>query len=208
MVSKSAKTAVPERSDDATVDGERRRGRGARSNRTGRFESELREEVDDGWEGLGDLEAFKTEVYEEPARTIITRNDSPDISLRPLDQPLPRLRARLHLLLRAADPLLPRPSPGLDFETKLFAKPDAAELLERELAKPRYMPEVDRARHQHRSLPADRARAQDHALDPRGARAHFSIPSASSPSRRWSCATSTSWRDMAERGPGARSRSR
>ena len=80
MVSKSAKTAVPERSDDATVDGERRRGRGARSNHTGRFETERREEVDDGWEGLGDLEAFKTEVYEEPARTIITRNDSPDIA--------------------------------------------------------------------------------------------------------------------------------
>ena len=59
---------------------ELRRGRGARSNHTGRFEAESREDFDDGWEGLGDLDVFKTEVKEEAARTIITRNDSPDIS--------------------------------------------------------------------------------------------------------------------------------
>ena len=142
MVSKSAKTAVPERSDDATVDGERRRGRGARSNHTGRFETERREEVDDGWEGLGDLEAFKTEVYEEPARTIITRNDSPDISF---DRSINPYRGCEHGCIYC----YARPthcylghSAGLDFETKLYAKTDAAKLLERELSNPRYSPET------------------------------------------------------------------
>ncbi len=63
-------------------------------------------------------------------------------------------------------------SPGLDFETKLYAKANAAELLERELANPRYVPKVDRARRRHRPLPADRARAPHHALGAGGAGAH------------------------------------
>src|SRR5262245_61677446 len=62
------------------VDPYRRRGRGARSNRVGRFEPEARESIDDGWEGLGDLAPFKTEVYRETAKSIIASNDSPDIS--------------------------------------------------------------------------------------------------------------------------------
>ena len=62
------------------VDGDRRRGRGARSNRVGRYETEIREEFDDGWESLAELEAFKTEVRIEPARSIIATNNSPDIS--------------------------------------------------------------------------------------------------------------------------------
>ncbi|MGZ5919204.1 MAG: PA0069 family radical SAM protein [Hyphomicrobium sp.] len=142
MASNSTKTAVPERSDDATVDGERRRGRGARSNHTGRFETERREEVDDGWEGLGDLEAFKTEVYEEPARTIITRNDSPDISF---DRSINPYRGCEHGCIycyaRPTHCFLGH-SAGLDFETKLYAKTDAAKLLERELSNPRYSPET------------------------------------------------------------------
>ena len=72
--------ATVEASPGGLVDDERRRGRGARSNHTGRFEAERREAFDDGWEGLGDLDAFKTTVFDDPARTIITRNDSPDIS--------------------------------------------------------------------------------------------------------------------------------
>jgi DNA repair photolyase len=141
-----AKTAnKPSADADAgteTVDAERRRGRGARSNHTGRFEAERREEVDDGWEGLGDLEAFKTEVYEEPARTIITRNDSPDISF---DRSINPYRGCEHGCIYC----YARPthcylghSAGLDFETKLYAKPNAAALLEKELAHPSYKPEV------------------------------------------------------------------
>ncbi len=125
---------------DPTVAAERRRGRGARSNATGRFEAERREAFDDGWEGLGDLDAFKTEVRDEPARTIITRNDSPDI---PFDRSINPYRGCEHgcvyCYARPTHCYLGH-SAGLDFETKLYAKPDAAKLLERELAMPRYQP--------------------------------------------------------------------
>jgi DNA repair photolyase len=117
-----------------------RRGRGARSNRVGRFESEQRETFDDGWEGLGDLDAFKTEVYAETAKSIISTNDSPDISF---DQSINPYRGCEHGCIYC----FARPthcylghSAGLDFETKLYAKVNAADLLERELASPRYVP--------------------------------------------------------------------
>src|SRR5262245_20389060 len=122
------------------VDAERRRGRGARSNRVGRFEAQARETFDDGWEGLGELAPFKTEVYRETAKSIIASNDSPDISF---DQSINPYRGCEHGCIYC----FARPthcylghSAGLDFETKLYAKVNAAELLERELASPRYVP--------------------------------------------------------------------
>src|SRR6185437_3246792 len=57
----------------------RRHGRGAQTNRSGRYEPIGYEPSDDGWESLGELEALKTEVQEVPARRIIARNESPDI---------------------------------------------------------------------------------------------------------------------------------
>lgn len=119
-----------------------RRGRGARSNNTGRFEAESREDFDDGWEGLGDLDVFKTEVQEETARTIITRNDSPDISF---DRSINAYRGCEHgcvyCYARPTHCYLGH-SAGLDFETKLYAKTNAAKLLEQELAHPHYEPKV------------------------------------------------------------------
>ena len=144
MASKISSTERPEREFGAsdTVDAERRRGRGACSNHTGRFEAERREAFDDGWEGLGDLDAFKTEVHDEPARTIITRNDSPDISF---DRSINPYRGCEHGCIycyaRPTHCFLGH-SAGLDFETKLYAKPNAAALLEKELAHPSYKPEV------------------------------------------------------------------
>jgi DNA repair photolyase len=130
--------AAPDEAKSALVAADRRRGRGSRSNRSGRFEAEVRAEFDDGWEGLGELEALKTEVREEPARTIITRNDSPDISF---DQSINPYRGCEHGCIYC----YARPShcylghsAGLDFETKLYAKGNAAALLEKELANPRY----------------------------------------------------------------------
>src|ERR1700757_1802248 len=61
------------------IDRERRRGRGANSNASGRFEAEARVAFDDGWQSLDELPAFKTPVAVEPAAKGITRNDSPDI---------------------------------------------------------------------------------------------------------------------------------
>ena len=121
---------------------DRRRGRGACSNGSGRFESERRELVDDGWDGLAELEPFRTEVREEPTRTIITTNDSPDISF---DQSINPYRGCEHgcvyCYARPSHAFLGH-SPGLDFETKLYAKPQAAKLLTQELANPRYQPQT------------------------------------------------------------------
>ena len=61
------------------VEAARRRGRGARSNRSGRFESARREAFDDGWDNLNELEPFRTHVHDEVAKSIISRNTSPDI---------------------------------------------------------------------------------------------------------------------------------
>ena len=122
------------------VDKERRRGRGAHSNRSGRFEGESREAFDDGWEGLAELGAFKTDVMEEVAKSIIATNDSPDISF---DQSINPYRGCEHGCIYC----FARPthcylghSAGLDFETKLYAKTNAADLLEKELGNPRYTP--------------------------------------------------------------------
>ncbi len=62
------------------IDHSRRRGRGAGINPTGRFEPTTRQDFDDGWTTLEELPAFNTDVQVEKPRTIITRNDSPDIS--------------------------------------------------------------------------------------------------------------------------------
>lgn len=121
-----------------------RRGRGACSNVSGRFERERRELVDDGWTEEADTDSepapHRTEVRDEPARSIITRNDSPDISF---DRSINPYRGCEHgcsyCYARPSHAYLGH-SPGLDFETKLYAKPGAARLLEAELAKPGYVP--------------------------------------------------------------------
>jgi DNA repair photolyase len=117
---------------------DRRRGRSAGINPSGRFEPMSRDVFDDGWNSLEDLPPFKTEVQVEKPRTIITRNDSPDISF---DRSINPYRGCEHGCVYC----FARPthsymglSAGLDFEAKLFAKPDAARLLEKELAKPGY----------------------------------------------------------------------
>ncbi len=120
------------------VDAARRRGRGARSNVSGRFEKLARASFDDGWETLGDLPAFKTEVQIETSRSIIAHNDSPDISF---DRSINPYRGCEHgcsyCYARPSHALLGL-SPGLDFETKLYAKTNAAELLEAAFCKPSY----------------------------------------------------------------------
>ncbi|MGL4975069.1 MAG: PA0069 family radical SAM protein [Bosea sp. (in: a-proteobacteria)] len=122
------------------VDPERRRGRGATINPGGRFEPLERVSEDDGWGSLGELPAFRTEIAIEKPRTIITRNDSPDISF---DRSINPYRGCEHgcvyCFARPSHAYLGL-SPGLDFETKLTAKPDAAQLLEKELSVAGYRP--------------------------------------------------------------------
>jgi DNA repair photolyase len=119
---------------------DRRRGRGAQTNISGRYEPLAREAFDDEWRSLEELPPLKTEVQVERARKIITRNQSPDISF---DRSINPYRGCEH----GCSYCFARPthanmglSPGLDFESKLFVKPDAARLLERELAAPGYEP--------------------------------------------------------------------
>jgi DNA repair photolyase len=118
------------------------RGRGAQTNASGRYESRTREAFDDGWTSE-DAEPVKlaTSLTAEKARAIITRNDSPDISF---NQSINPYRGCEHgctyCYARPAHAYMGL-SPGLDFESRLFFKPEGAALLERELSKPGYRPE-------------------------------------------------------------------
>jgi DNA repair photolyase len=119
------------------------RGRGAISNASGRFESQSREAFDDGWDDADETPPpLRTTLTAEKARVIISRNDSPDISF---DRSINPYRGCEHGCIycyaRPAHAYMGL-SPGLDFESKLFFKPQAAALLEKELASPRYRPAV------------------------------------------------------------------
>jgi DNA repair photolyase len=122
------------------VDRERRRGRGTLSNASGRYESIARIAFDDGWQSLEELPPFATTVSVDATRKIITRNTSPDISF---DRSINPYRGCEHgcvyCFARPTHAYLGL-SPGLDFESKLFVKPDAPALLEKELSAPGYEP--------------------------------------------------------------------
>ncbi len=115
------------------------KGRGATLQIEGRFEAVARERFDDGWSGADDeLPPPRTTVTVERAKTVLQRQDSPDL---PFEYSLNPYRGCEHGCIYC----YARPShgylnlsPGLDFETRLFAKPEAAQLLRAELAKPAY----------------------------------------------------------------------
>lgn len=129
---------------DEAIPDRARKGRGAVSNFAGRFEPLGRVRIDDGWGNdwkAGpdeDLPPLRTFVQADASRTVIARNDSPDI---PFEQSINPYRGCEHgcvyCYARPTHAYLGL-SPGLDFETKLFAKPDAAKLLAAELRKPGY----------------------------------------------------------------------
>src|SRR4051794_22052541 len=138
--SAGAPSAFPELA--VAIDSERRRGRGAQSNATGRYEAEARVAFDDGWQSLEELPPFKTIVAVDTSRKVITRNDSPDIGF---DRSINPYRGCEHgcvyCFARPTHAYLGL-SPGLDFEAKLFAKPEAPALLEKELAAADYEPRM------------------------------------------------------------------
>ncbi|MBE0702434.1 MAG: PA0069 family radical SAM protein, partial [Afipia sp.] len=122
------------------IDAARRRGRGAQTNASGRYETEARAAFDDGWQSLDELPPFKTSVGIDTARKVISRNDSPDIGF---DRSINPYRGCEHgcvyCFARPTHAYLGL-SPGLDFESKLFMKPDAPALLEKELTASGYEP--------------------------------------------------------------------
>ena len=118
-----------------------KKGRGALSNQTGRFETLIREDFDDGWDGLDKYpEKIPTQLFVDTAKTVITYNQSPDV---PFDRSINPYRGCEHgcvyCFARPSHAYLGL-SPGLDFETKLFYKPDAPELLRVELSAKNYRP--------------------------------------------------------------------
>jgi len=129
---------------ERTVDPSLSHGRGALSNVVGRYERQSRVLVDDGWDdGWRDEDLspppLRTEVIRDATRTIIARNKSPDISF---DRSINPYRGCEHGCIYC----FARPthaylglSPGIDFESRLFAKPNAAELLAKELSAPGYV---------------------------------------------------------------------
>src|SRR6476469_4083915 len=125
---------------DIGIARDRRRGRGTLSNQSGRYEPIARIAFDDGWQSLEELPPFATTVSVDSTRKIITRNESPDISF---DRSINPYRGCEHgcvyCFARPTHAYLGL-SPGLDFESKLFVKPDAPALLEKELSSPNYQP--------------------------------------------------------------------
>lgn len=123
---------------DLTIETSRRRARGAVSNTSGRFEKLERTETHDGWDIEEERMQFRTQLSFESAKSIITRNSSPDLGF---DRSINPYRGCEHgcvyCFARPTHAYLGY-SPGLDFETRLIAKPNAAELLEKELRNHRY----------------------------------------------------------------------
>ncbi|MBT4770206.1 MAG: PA0069 family radical SAM protein [Rhodospirillaceae bacterium] len=131
------------------------KGRGVAGNLEGRFETLTRHKLDDGWQAEyaeGEyaneeraetaLPSPQTEIYRDASRTILARNNSPDL---PFDRSINPYRGCEHgctyCYARPSHAYLGL-SPGLDFETRLFAKPDAPALLEAALRRPGYKPAV------------------------------------------------------------------
>jgi len=114
------------------------KGRGAVSNESGRFESWQRESFDDGWQQQDGEPAPKTRLQADSSRSVLVYNESPDL---PFDRSVNPYRGCEHGCIYC----FARPthaylglSPGLDFETRLFSKDNAAALLEEALRKPGY----------------------------------------------------------------------
>jgi DNA repair photolyase len=123
------------------------KGRGATFNPGNRYARRQREAVDDGWQPIApdpdeELPPLKTVVTIQPIRSIISHNDSPDIGFSQSINPYQGCEhGCIYCYARPSHAYLDL-SPGLDFESKLFAKPAAAEQLRREFMKPRYRPSI------------------------------------------------------------------
>jgi DNA repair photolyase len=115
------------------------KGRGALANRANRFDNQRTEDLDDGWFHEEQPGSIETELLIDSSRSIIARNDSPDIGF---DQSINPYRGCEHGCIfcyaRPTHAYLGM-SPGIDFETRLTYKPEAAQLLRKELARPGYV---------------------------------------------------------------------
>lgn len=122
------------------LDARMRRGRGAGTNETGRFERVTREAFDDAWDLPEEVAPLRTEVTHERPKTVITRNSSPDLGFDRSINPYRGCEHGCFYCFARPSHAYHGLSAGLDFETRLFAKPDAPALLEQELAARGYSP--------------------------------------------------------------------
>lgn len=114
------------------------KGRGALDNPDNRFDSHSREAVDDGWGSLEGLDNPERQLIRDSSRSVITRNESPDVPFRQSINPYRGCEhGCIYCFARPSHAYLGY-SPGLDFETRLHYKPDAAQLLRDALARPGY----------------------------------------------------------------------
>jgi len=124
---------------NSMVSPDRNRGRGAQSNESGRFETNQYVSFDDGWQSLESLPTFETNVRDERAKSIITKNESPDLNF---DRSINPYRGCEHgcsyCFARQTHAYLGH-SAGIDFERELYAKVNGAELLKQELGRKKYV---------------------------------------------------------------------
>jgi DNA repair photolyase len=134
--------ARPARARFADLSAAPHKGRGALSNASGRYEAQAGDAFDDGWEREDEGALLTASVTPETAKSIISRNDSPDISFDRTANPYRGCEHGCVYCYARPNHAYVGLSPGLDFETKLFAKTNAAALLEEALRKPGYAPDV------------------------------------------------------------------
>ena len=138
------------------------KGRGTSSKVDARFLEHQRQEFDDGWTPEPDEEIVATEIFQETARTIITRNQSPDI---PFETSINPYRGCEHgcvyCYARPSHAYLDL-SPGIDFETKIFAKTNAAELLRRRVGETPLHMQTHRYGDEYRPVSTHRTTASYH----------------------------------------------
>ena len=117
-----------------------RKGRGAGINPEGRFEKIDREACDDGWSAQEreELPPLKTQVTIERAKSIISHNESPDVGFSQSLNPYQGCEHGCSYCFARPSHAYRNLSPGIDFETRIFAKVNAAELLRKELSRPGY----------------------------------------------------------------------